>query len=310
MLLILTVLLALYVAWGIGSNEETFASPVASRAIKIKHAVVLSGIAAFFGAVLFGGGVSHTLRENVLMDEITLKPVFAIMLSAGLWFTFCCWRGWPISSTTSLVGAILGVAFITNNPVNWKTIIDIILSWITSPIAGFLVAFMTYTLFARVVFTRINNFEKRENFERLMALLQIFITFGSVFSRAANDVAQAIFFFEKSNPLLFRTLGGAGIALGLFTVGKRVIGALGTQLVELSPSAGLAVQFSTMATVSFFTWLGMPISGSVVFVAALMGAGRARRKTVNKEFFKEIVFSWIVTMPVTALTGIIIYILF
>lgn len=304
---LISILVAFYVAWGIGTNEETFASAIASKVIKLKHAMILAAIVAFLGASLFGGLVSETLREDILLNKITIKEVFAIMMGMGLWLSVCAFFGLTISTTVAVVGSILGVALVTNSQVNWNTIINIAISWITSPIAGLVFAFVIYKVFAKTVFPRINNFETREKMERWFSVLQILVTMGSIFSRAANDVAQAIFFFAEQDPIFYKLLGGLGISLGLLTMGKRVTKNLGTKLTELSPSAGFAVQASTMLVMSVFTAMKIPISGSSVFVCALAGAGLGRRKNINTKFVKEIILSRVITMPCCAITSGVIY---
>jgi len=304
---VFTVLVAFYVAWGIGTNDETFSAAVAGRVIKVKHAMILAAISACIGAIFFGDIVSTTLREDILIDNMMLSHVFAILLGMGVWFTFCAYKGWPVSTTTSVMGSIIGVSVITGNPVNWSKVIEIVVAWITSPIAGLLISYLSYKAFAKVVFPRMNNFLVREKMERKMAVIQIFVTCLSVMARASNEVSRAIFFFADKSPLFYKILGAAGISLGLLTVGGRVVKNVGTKMVELNPSSGVAVQFSTFVTISLFTAMGIPISSSVVFISALMGAGLSRRKGVNKNFFKEIAFSWIVTMPVTAFASISIF---
>ncbi len=302
-----TILISLYVAWGIGSNDVNFSSAISSRSIRIGRAVVIAAIAAFIGALFFGGGVSETLREDIIIGGLTVGHVFSIMLGVAVWSMIASYIGWPISSTVSIIGSMLGIALITGMSVNGNTLLVIFVSWIVSPVAGFLLAFASYKLFAKVVFNSIKSFGVRENLERLMSYLQIFLAFASILARSANDVAQAIFFFEASNPAFFHALGGFGISLGILTLGRRVMRSLGTKLIELSPSSGVAVQVSSTIVLAFFTAIGMPVSGSIVFVSAIAGAGKARRKNVNMGFAKEVLFSWILTIPASAIVSITIF---
>ncbi|PIN99599.1 hypothetical protein COT72_05605 [archaeon CG10_big_fil_rev_8_21_14_0_10_43_11] len=302
-----SVLIALYVAWGIGANDVNLAGPVASKSLKVTHAVFFGAIAAMLGAALFGGNVSHTLREEIATNSFGIAHVFAILLGVAVWSMIASFKGWPISSTVSVVGAIAGVALLTGNMLNLKTLVGIGASWIISPLSGFVFAFVSYRVFAKLTFSSIKSFGVRERIERVLSYAQVALVLGVIFVRSANDVAQAIFFFEAQNPLLFRIIGGAGLAFGIVTIGKRVIRTLGTKLTELNPSSGVAVQLSSLVVLTLFTSLGMPISGTIVFVSALAGAGVARHRSVNTHFVKEIIFSWIVTLPVSAVIAVSIF---
>lgn len=301
------ILLSLYVAWGIGANDVNFAGPVASRIIKIRYAILLAAVAALIGALFFGSNVSNTLREGIIFETFSIAEVFAIMLSIAVWSTFASYMGWPISGTASIISAILGIVLISQKTLNIPVLSNIFLSWIISPLVAFIFAFIFYKIFARTVFISFKGFGARESLEIFMSYVQMIIVFVVVVFRSANDVAQAIFFFENSNPIFFRFLGGIGIGIGILTLGRKVIRSLGTRLTEMNPSGGVAVQFSSMIVIAFFTLVGMPISGSIVFVSALAGTGMARNKPVNASFAKEILFSWVITIPVSAILSVLLY---
>ncbi len=307
MLEIFVIGVALLYAWSIGTNEESIASAVASRVIKIRTAVILAAIAVFLGVLLFSGNVSATLKEKLVVN-LTLPMVFAVLLASAIWMIFASWKGLPISTTTVMIGAMVGVSLITGSEINTNTLLEIVLSWIISPIVGFVIAFIFYKAFAKTFFNIIKGFETREKLERNMSGIGLIIALGVVFSRAANDVPNAIFFFSGTqNNLTF--WGGFAAMLGLLMLGKNVIRNLGTRLTVLSPSAGFSAQLSTLITISLFTCIGMPISGTAVFVAALAGSGKARRKRVNYGFIKEILVSWVVTIPAAILLGAGIFVL-
>lgn len=303
MLELLVVVSSLIYAWSIGSNEETIASAVASRVVKIRTAVLLASVAAFLGVVFFSANVSQTLKEDVVVN-FTLPKVFAVLVAAAAWMIFASWKGLPISTTTAMIGAMIGVSLVSGTRINNRTLAEIFVSWITSPIAGFIIAFVFYKAFAKVFFNLIKGFETREKLERAMSWLGLIAALGVVLVRAANDVPNAIFYFSGTpQATTMFVLGGLAATLGLVMLGKNVIRNLGTKLTILSPSAGFFTQVATLVTVALFTHAGIPISGSAVFVAALAGCGKARRRQVNFGFVKEILASWVITIPVSALMG-------
>jgi PiT family inorganic phosphate transporter len=293
--MLIELLLVFYVAWGIGTNEETFLKAVASRSIKLKTAITLTAIGLIIGSFFFGQIVSETLNKGITEGEKTTEFIIAVMLSMGIWFTIATILKMPISTTNSVVGAVAGAAVFYKYTINYEILRRIIISWISSPVMGVVFAFVFYRLFALLVFNKINNFESREILERYSAVILAVVSFLSVISRAANDVANAIFLFPPEQGI--KILGGIGMAVGIVTAGKRVLKNIGTKLAELSPSSAIAAELSTFIVVSFFTLIGMPISSSAVSVSSIVGAGLARRKRINTRLFKEILFSWFITVP-------------
>jgi PiT family inorganic phosphate transporter len=294
--------LVFYLAWCIGSNLESFASIVGSRVIPLRKALIIASIAVFLGACFLGTNVSKTLREGVT-DISGSVFVLSVLLGAGFWIAFASWKGITISTTASIVGSLVGVALFTGRVVNWSTVFGILISWFTSPIIGFFLSFFFVFLISRLIGFFVRGFEGLEVWELRLAFVQLVFTFLSVLVRAANDVAQAVFFFDVSNPA-FILVAALGMSVGLLTLGKNVVKGLGSRLTKLSPSSGLAVQLATFVALSFFTGFGVPVSGSVIFVSAMAGAGFARGQRVNKSFLKQTGMSWLITMPMAALISI------
>lgn len=156
--LILAGLFGLFMAWGIGANDvaNAMATSVGSGAITIRQAVVIAAIFEFAGAFLAGGHVTATIRKGIIdADLLSGSPetlvfgMLAALLAAGTWLFIASQRGWPVSTTHSIVGAIVGfaIAGIGMEAVQWGKVGTIAMSWIVSPlIAGTL----SYTLFATI----------------------------------------------------------------------------------------------------------------------------------------------------------------
>ncbi len=294
------VLLALFVAIGMGSNEESFSCVVASKSLKIKWIVVLTSIAVFFGAMFFGQLVSETFN-SITNVEPSNSFIIAVLLSIGFWFMFANIFGLPISTTTSVVGALSGAALMVGGSINFIIIRDIVLSWFFSPLMGFLFAYFLDKLILMIIVKNTHNFRQRELIERISSRLLILVTLVLVFFRGANDVANAVFFFVPENPFKFKLLGAIGMSLGALFFSGRLIKHVGTKLTELNPSSSLSTQISSMLVVALFTFLKMPVSGSTVFVSGLVGSGLARNKKVNSNTFYNMLFSWVITLPACAL---------
>jgi len=144
-------------AWNLGANDvaNSMASAVGARAITIRQAMVIAGILTFVGATFIGGHVTETIRKGIVpFDALSSQPEliiigsFAALFAASLWVFIATWAEMPVSSTHSIVGALLGVGIIAGGPgvVNWSKVGEIVSSWVISPFfSGFLgfILFMT-----------------------------------------------------------------------------------------------------------------------------------------------------------------------
>ena len=149
----LAVVLGLYMTWGIGANDvaNAMGTSVGSGAISVKQAIIIAAIFEFFGAFLAGGHVTKTIRKNIIdptpimgNPEILIWGMLSALLAAALWLTIASWMGWPVSTTHSIIGAIVGFALvgIGVDAVNWARIGTIVLSWIVSPLVGGALSFL------------------------------------------------------------------------------------------------------------------------------------------------------------------------
>jgi len=148
----------LFMAWGIGANDvaNAMATSVGSRAVTIKQALLIAAVFEFAGAVLAGGEVTKTIRKGIIdasslaeTPELLIYGMLASLLAAGLWLLIASRRGWPVSTTHSIVGAIIGFAIVGIGPdsVSWGKVGGIIASWIASPL---LAGTLSYLLFSSV----------------------------------------------------------------------------------------------------------------------------------------------------------------
>jgi PiT family inorganic phosphate transporter len=144
----------LFMAWGIGANDvaNAMATSVGSKALTIKQAIVVAAIFEFSGAFLAGGQVTSTIRNGIIdvtsvgeNPELLIFGMLAALLAAAVWLLIASHKGWPVSTTHSIVGAIVGFAVvgIGMDAVHWSKVGTIAASWIVSPlVAGFLSFFI------------------------------------------------------------------------------------------------------------------------------------------------------------------------
>ena len=142
--LALAIAFGLFMAWGIGANDvaNAMGTSVGSGAITIKQAVLIAAIFEFAGAFLAGGQVTKTIRKGIVdadllssTPELLVFGMLAALLSAGIWLLVASRFGWPVSTTHTIVGAIVGFAAvgIGFEAVKWGKVGTIVMSWVVSP---------------------------------------------------------------------------------------------------------------------------------------------------------------------------------
>jgi len=144
----------LFMAWGIGANDvaNAMATSVGSKALTIKQAILVAAVFEFSGAFLAGGQVTSTIRNGIIdvtsvgdNPELLIFGMLAALLAAAVWLLIASHKGWPVSTTHSIVGAIVGFAVvgIGMDAVHWSKVGTIAASWVVSPlVAGFLSFFI------------------------------------------------------------------------------------------------------------------------------------------------------------------------
>lgn len=158
----LAAVFGIFMAWGIGANDvaNAMATSVGSKAITIKQALILAAIFEFAGAYLAGGQVTETIRKGLVdMDAFSANPEMLVwgmlgsLLAAGTWLLIASLRGWPVSTTHSIVGAVVGFAAVGVgvDAVNWETVGTTAVSWVFSPIISGVVAFLIFMSLQKLV---------------------------------------------------------------------------------------------------------------------------------------------------------------
>ena len=151
----LACIFGLFMAWGIGANDvaNAMGTSVGSKAITIKQAILIAIVFEFAGAFLAGGEVTATIRKGIIdpsalanSPELLVFGMLASLLAAGIWLLVASIKGWPVSTTHSIVGAIVGFSAvgIGVEAVAWGKVGTIAASWIISPMLAGSIAFVLY----------------------------------------------------------------------------------------------------------------------------------------------------------------------
>jgi len=169
--LVMAIIFGGYMAWGIGANDvaNAMGTPVGSGAITVKQAIIIAAIFEFAGAFIAGGQVTKTIRKGIIdpssiagSPELLVYGMLASLLAAGIWLMIASTRGWPVSTTHTIVGAIVGFASvgIGLDAVNWGKIGSIVASWLVSPLIGGAIALLLMISIRKLILNTEKPFEK------------------------------------------------------------------------------------------------------------------------------------------------------
>ncbi|MCF6751566.1 MAG: inorganic phosphate transporter [Pseudomonas sp.] len=159
-LLVLACLFGFFMAWGVGANDvaNAMGTSVGSKALTIRQAIFIAMIFEFCGAYLAGGEVTETIKNGIVDAEIITPDLMVLgmmsaLLAAGTWLLIATSRGWPVSTTHSIIGAVIGFAAvgISMDAVHWGAIGPIVASWVITPFLSGLVAFGLFLSVQRLI---------------------------------------------------------------------------------------------------------------------------------------------------------------
>ncbi len=228
LLLLLAIIFGFFMAWGVGANDvaNAMGTSVGAKAITIKQAIIIAMIFEFAGAYLAGGEVTSTIRKGIVdpellgeNPELLVYGMMASLLAAGIWLMIASTFGWPVSTTHSIVGAIVGFASvgISVDAVNWAKVAEIVSSWVISPVLAGTMSFLLYLSVRRFIFNTDDPFISAKRYVPIYIFLVGFVISMVTMVKGLKHVGLDLS-FEQS---IFYALG---FALLLSLVGVAIIG--------------------------------------------------------------------------------------
>jgi len=226
-LLILACIFGVFMAWGVGANDvaNAMGTSVGSRALTIKQAIMIAMVFEFLGAYLAGGEVTSTIRKGIIdpaimadTPELLVFGMMSALLAAGTWLLIASLLGWPVSTTHSIVGAIVGFAAvgISFDAVAWAKVGKIVASWIVSPVLAGTISFFLFRSVQRLILNTENPFA---NAKRYIPMYM----FAVGFLMAMVTLLKGLKHVFKDMGLKFSFLENAGMAV-IFGVVVMAIG--------------------------------------------------------------------------------------
>ena len=316
-IIMLFLVVSVVIAIAIGANDETMAPLYGSRILNMNQILILAAIFAVSGAILLGEGVAKSVGSDILLIDYEAtgisqnSVVMTILISTAIWLILSSALGLPISSTHSTIGGILGLGLLLGGSggVNWGTILGMSIWWLLSPVVGFTVTYLVVKILHKHKLKYLNGFQDYERSEHKYAYLILIVICITAFSRAGNDSSNAVGIVMgvggDINIFTLLIITGLGLAVGIVVLGRIVIKSLG-KMVTLRPSTAFAVQIPTAAVMLIGTIQKIPLSGSHLLVASLVGLAKASNAPMKKGLWK-IVAIWLLTFPMSGLLAIVLY---
>lgn len=315
--LIMLIVLVFVVAISIGANDETMASVVGAKIITLNAAILLGAFLQVAGAQLLGVGVSKTIGQDMVLIDLQLDIVVILAISMTIWLLITSTQGYPISTTHSIVGCILGVGlwleFVNHQQIlNWPELFNIFAGWILSPIFGLIIAFSLQVVVRKFSLPRKTGLEQMQRLERAFGWLLIIMVVITSLSRGGNDVSKAVGILVMATPdplqstfgipliRWFLILGGVGMATGLFVIGRRVVATVGMEVTALKPSSSFSAEAGVAIVLLIGTLLEFPLSGTHVLITAVIGVGLANHTPIGGSAVKKIALASFLTVPLSA----------
>ena len=246
--IVLAALFGIFMAWGIGANDvaNAMATSVGSRALTIKQAILVAAVFEFLGAVLAGGAVTSTIRKGIVdaellagTPELLVYGMLAALLAAGTWLLIASHKGWPVSTTHSIVGAIVGFAAvgIGVDAVHWEKVGTIVMSWVVSPLTAGFIAYLIYLSVQRLIL------RQEDPLARAKRYVPIYIFF------AAFTITLVTIMKGLKHVGLEISIGDSYLLAIVIAIAIAAIGAFAINRIEPNPKAEKKDHFYTVEKV-------------------------------------------------------------
>ena len=244
----LAAVFGVFMAWGIGANDvaNAMATSVGSKALTIRQAIMVAAVFEFLGAVLAGGGVTSTIRRGIVEPELLAESpelliygMLSALLAAGTWLLIASRKGWPVSTTHSIVGAIIGFAAvgIGVEAVQWAKVTTIVASWVVSPVMAGVIAFLIYMSVHYLILNHDDPLARARRF------VPVYI-FLAAFSITLVTILKGLTHVGLDFSMQFSYLLASSIAITI-----AVIGGIAIRRIKPDPAAGKDQDFLTVERV-------------------------------------------------------------
>ncbi len=301
---------------GFNDSANSVATVIGTRVLKPIHAVLLSSVANFAGPFIFGVAVATTIAKGIVSpDDITVYMIIGGLVGAISWSALCTMFGLPISNSHSLIGGIMGAGIVGLGfeKLVFEGLTKVLSGIVIAPIGGVIFGLLATGLLI-TIFAKRNPSKVNKTFGKLQIVSSAWfaLTHGANDGQKTMGVIVLILFAagmipELEMPLWVIFAAATAMSLGTFFGGYKVIKTLGLRITRLKPYQGFCAETSGGIMLAIFAVLGIPASTTHAITGTIMGAGAVRRKyAVRWKVSRQIVFSWLITIPGSAAIAIAI----
>lgn len=306
---------------GFHDTANAIATSVSTKALTPRRAIILAAVMNLLGALTFTG-VAKTITSGIVdpfaLDNGTVV-ILAALLSAITWNLVTWYLGIPSSSSHAIIGSITGAAIASAGLaiIKYKGFSVILLGLILSPVLAFVLGIIMYGII-KLIFKNSNLGKTNRRFR----MVQVLTAAVQSYSHGTNDAQKSMGIitlaliaggFHDSTDIPFWVQLSCAIAMGLGTSvgGWRIIKTVGGKIMKIRPVNGVAADLTGAAVIFGATLIHLPVSTTHVISSGILGVGASHRvKGVNWGVAKRMLITWVITLPITAvLGGVIFYIL-
>lgn len=234
-----------FMAWGVGANDvaNAMGTSVGSKALTLKQAIIIAIVFEFAGAWLAGGAVTATIRKGIIdpallsgTPELLVFGMLAALLAAGLWLLIATYFGWPVSTTHSIVGAIVGFAAvgISADAVNWGKVSKIVASWVVSPVTAGFISFFLFRSVQKLILDTEDPFKNAKKYVPMYIFMVGFIVAMVTFTKGLKHIGLDLSWGQSA---------GVSVIVGLIAM---FIGIQMQKKVQPDPAADRSYHFASV----------------------------------------------------------------
>lgn len=302
---------------GFHDTANAIATSVSTRALKPQYAIILAAVLNFLGA-MYSTGVAKTIGGDIVKAAslVNERVIIAALIGATLWNLITWWYGIPSSSSHAIVGGVMGAVIAGKGffALNVAGIQKIFLSLVLSPLIALITGYLVMVLLLWI-FGRIAPFQVNTGFKRMQLLSASLMSF----SHGSNDAQKAMGIITLALlsaghiptlevPTWVKLACATAMAMGTAAGGWKIIRTMGGKIFKMEPINGFAADLNSAMVIFMATHFALPVSTTHVVSGSIMGVGSAKRvSAVRWSVAQQMMYAWILTIPVAAVAGALIY---
>ncbi|MCX7711206.1 MAG: inorganic phosphate transporter [Clostridia bacterium] len=314
--LITVVILALTFDFinGFHDTANSIATSVSTRVLTPRAAIIMAASLNFLGA-LMSEKVAKTISKGLVNGSLEQYVIISALIAAITWNLITWYYGIPSSSSHALIGGLIGSSIVyawSIEKVIWTGVWSkVIFPLITSPVIGFLFGLIIMSLLFKLLASL-----SQQIVNRWFSKLQILSAAFMAYTHGNNDaqksmgiitlalVSSGLLSNESGVPTWVKIACAVAMALGTSVGGWKIIKTMGVNMIRLQPIGGFAAETAAAAVIESATYFGAPVSTTHVISTSIMGVGAAKRlSAVRWALARNIVWAWVLTIPITASIG-------